>query len=364
MAWQRGVPLLEGSTSANEWQNDPSTRPGVVPYAKMPMLERRDYVFNANDSYWLSNAQQPLTGFSPLQGDEGTARSLRTRMNARILEDTSPTGPAGADGKFSLDELAAAAVSNRSLSAELLREAVAERAKAAGSVEIGGQTVDLTRAAQVLAAWDGKYNTESVGAVLWREFITLYAPTDTQKAGNLFATDFDPKQPVTTPTQLGVSDTALVNLGKAVLVLQSAGVALDTPLGKVQYASAKPGRIPIHGGDGVFEGLTNVVGFGTNRTTLEPFSSPAKVTGSRALTKDGYPVNQGSSFMMALEYTSQGPRAKAILTYSQSGDTGSPQLTDQTELFGAKQWRAVRFTEKDIKSDPSLVTLKLKSNRP
>lgn len=364
MAWQRGVPLLDGSTSVNEWQNDPSTRPGVVPYAKMPMLERRDYVFNANDSYWLSNAQQPLTGFSPLQGDEGTARSLRTRMNALILEDTSPTGPAGADGKFSLDELAAAAVNNRSLSAELLRESVAARAKAAGSVEIEGTKVDLTRAAQVLAAWDGKYNTESVGPVLWREFITLYAPADTQKASNLFATDFDPKRPVTTPAQLAPSDTALVNLGKAVLLLQSAGVALDTPLGKMQYASAKSGRIPVHGGDGFFEGLTNVVGFGGNRTTLEPFSSPAKVAGSRALTKEGYPVNQGSSFMMALEYTPQGPRAKAILTYSQSGDTRSPQFTDQTELFGAKQWRTVRFTEREIKSDPSLVTLKLKSKRP
>ena len=364
LAWQRGVPLLDGSTSANEWLNDPGTRPGVVPYSKMPMLERRDYVFNANDSYWLSHAKQTITGFSPLQGDENTARSLRTRMNARLLDDTSPQGPAGADGKFSLEELAAAAVSNRSLSAELLRAAVAERAKAAGTVAIEGQTVNLAHAAQILAAWDGKYNTESVGPVLWREFITLYAPADTQKAGSLFATDFDPKQPVTTPTQLATNETALVNLGKAVLVLKNAGLALDTPLGKVQYASAKPGRIPVHGGDGLYEGLTNVVGFGTNRSTLEPFASPARVVGSRALTKDGYPVNQGSSFLMALEYTNQGPRAKAILTYAQSGDTRSPQFTDQTQLFGAKQWRRVRFTEKDIKADPSLITLKLNSKRP
>lgn len=359
VAWQRGVALFDGSKSANEWQNDPTTRPGVLPYSKMPQQERRDYVFNANDSYWLTNPSQPLTGFSPLQGDEATARSLRTRMNALVLEGTQ---------KFSLDTLAAAAINNRSLSAELLRGELAARAKSAGSVVIDGKEIDLRAASQVLAAWDGKYNTDSVGAVLWREFISLYSAADTQKAGALFQNNFDPKQPVTTPSVLAApkdgTDTALVNLGRAVLVLKSAGIALETPLGKLQYSDKRPGRIPIHGGDGALEGLTNVVGFGSNRTSLEPFASPASVIGSRSLTKDGYLINQGSSFMMALEFTKQGPKAVAVLTYSQSGDPRSPHFSDQTALFGAKQWRPILFTEKEIKADTALIVLKVHGKRP
>jgi acyl-homoserine-lactone acylase len=37
-------------------------------------------VTNSNDSYWLSNPHQPLTGFARIIGDEGTARTLRTRI--------------------------------------------------------------------------------------------------------------------------------------------------------------------------------------------------------------------------------------------------------------------------------------------
>jgi acyl-homoserine-lactone acylase len=80
------------------------------------------------------------------------------------------------------------------------------------------------------------------------------------------------------------------------------------------------------------------------------------VKGSRFLTKVGYPVNRGSSFVMALEYTAQGPRARAFLTYSQSGDPASPLYYDQTELFSVKKWRRILYTEAEIKTDPNLKT--------
>ena len=83
-------------------------------------------MFNANDSYWISNARAPLTGFSPVHGRERTLQILRTRMNARLLDDTSAEGPSGGDGRFSIDEIWAAVFSNRAMSAELLRDAVVD----------------------------------------------------------------------------------------------------------------------------------------------------------------------------------------------------------------------------------------------
>ena len=102
--WQRGIAMLDGSNSLYEWVSDSSTRPGVLPYSMMPQLERRDFVFNANDSYWLANPQQLLTGFSPLQGGEETPRSLRTRMNAMSLK-IRPRMDRREGRKFSLEEL-------------------------------------------------------------------------------------------------------------------------------------------------------------------------------------------------------------------------------------------------------------------
>jgi acyl-homoserine-lactone acylase len=75
------------------------------------------------------------------------------------------------------------------------------------------------------------------------------------------------------------------------------------------------------------------------------------VGGSRLLTAEGYPIASGSSFIMALEYTSDGPRATAILTYSQSGDPDSEHFADQTALFSQKRWRPVLFTRQAIAAD-------------
>ncbi len=221
-AWERGIILLDGSNSRYEWVNDPTTRAGAIPYARMPQLERKDFVFNANDSFWLANPRQLLTGFSPLQGMEGTASTLRTRMNAILLDDISPNGPAGKDGKFTLDELAAAALSNRSLSAELLRAEVVKRCQATLSVNVEGQAVNLSKACGVLAAWDGRFDVNSVGAVLWREFTTQYEAGDLQKAGALFQQDFNAADSVNTPHTMtpDKNNESLLRLAKAVRILE------------------------------------------------------------------------------------------------------------------------------------------------
>ena len=57
------------------------------------------------------------------------------------------------------------------------------------------------------------------------------------------------------------------------------------------------------------------------------------------------------SFLLGVEYSAEGPRAKGILTYSQSGDPSSPHFSDQTELFSQKKLRPVLFDEADIASD-------------
>ena len=363
-AWDRGIILLDGSDSLYEWVNDPSTRAGVIPYSKMPQLERKDYVFNANDSFWLANPHQLLTGYSPLQGLEGTARTLRTRMNAIMLDDTSPTGLAGKDGKFTFDELASAAISNRSMSAELLRAELVNRCKATPSVNLDGQNVDLSKACGILSQWNGRFDVDSVGAVLWREFTTQYEAADLQKVGVLFQKEFNAADSMNTPNTMtpDKNNESLLKLARAIRVIEQAGFAIDAPLGKVQYSDKNGGRIPIHGG-GAYEGISNVVSYSPASPTLEPFTTPEKAKGSRYLGKDGYLINYGTSFIMALEFTPKGPRAQAFLTYSESGDPTSPQYYDQTELFSAKKWRKILFTEAEIKSDKNLTTKKLTNTK-
>jgi acyl-homoserine-lactone acylase len=336
----QGIVLLDGSDSRFEWQAEAGARSaGVVGYAHQPKIERTDYVFNSNDSFWLANAKALLAGdYSPLHGDQGTSRSLRTRNNALTLGLESPDQPAGPDKRFTLDELGNAILSNRSLAAELVKDDLVARCREAS----------VGAACEVLAKWNGRFDLDSRGAVLFREWLGQFQQGDFLNKGKVFSVQFDPADPVHTPRTLADGPQAVDNLKKAVAVLESQHIALDVPLGELQYADKHGRRMPVHGGDGFIDGLMNMEHAARNTTTLEPMDEPKLVKGSRLLTEKGYPIAHGSSFLMVMEFTDQGPHAKAFLTYSESGDPASPHYTDQTELFAKKQWRPILFDEKQI----------------
>jgi acyl-homoserine-lactone acylase len=351
--WAQGVVLLDGSDPRFDWVEEEGARdPGLLPFSRMPMEERTDWVYNANDSYWMPNPDGLLTGFSPLQGGEATQQSLRTRMNAIVLADPSASGPSGDDGTFTLDEVRDASISNRGLAGELLRDQVVTRCRQAGP--------ELAAACDVLDAWDLRFDLDSAGAPLWRLFVGAY---DVATEGNWWAVPFNPAEPVLTPNTLapapfGGDDPVLVALRSAVDQLASAGIPLDAPLGDWQYTLRTGERIPIPGGTGL-EGATNVVDFPSDRTTLEPldpaFDAPTFVDPVTRLATDGWPIARGTSFLMAVELTADGPGAYAVMTYSQSGDPDSIHFGDQTALFSSGGWREVLFEEADLSTDPDVV---------
>ncbi len=337
--------LLDGSDPTFEWQDDPhARRPGIIPFRKVPQLERDDYVFNANGPFWLAHVDARVNGeFSPLHGRQNSAVSIRTRNNALHLSNAPPYSAAGRDGKFSLAEVQAAVFANRSLTADLLVPELVERCKSNPRVTVDGGDVDLSKACIVLEQWDRRFDLESRGAVLFREWLGHYTNQDLASRGRLFAVAFDPADPMGTPRGLAAGALALENLARTIRLLDNRKISLDASLADLQYAASKlPKRIAIHGGTEPEATL--------NQARPRNAGGPL-VEGSRRLTDAGYPVAGGSSFVMALEYTNDGPRAMAILTYSQSDNPDSEQFADQTELFSKKQWRPILFTAKAIAAD-------------
>ena len=87
--------VLDGADPECEWPIDPrSTVPGNMPADDMPRATSTEYFTNSNDSYWLSNPDRPLEGYSPVIGDEKAVRNLRTRAGltfmGEILESETP----------------------------------------------------------------------------------------------------------------------------------------------------------------------------------------------------------------------------------------------------------------------------------
>ncbi len=362
--WQQmGLVLLDGSNSQNEWQDEPGARsPGLVPFSKVPKLDRTDFVFNANDSYWLTNPAAPLKGFSPLHGLEDVPQTPRTRLNAVMLTEQVEGGASGADGLFTRTELQDAILNNRGMIAELLVDDVVARCTGHTTVPYGADTVDISQACSLLAQWDRRYDLDSVGAIVWREFAGTFTMGELQASPALYATPFDPADPIATPHTLAPApaqgtDPVLTKLAQAVTTLTRAGLALDLPLGEAQFTPRVSGeRIPIHGG-GNYDGAANIVGFGTLKSTTPKAevgsATRTVVNGRTALANGGYVINNGSSFIMAMEFTPTGVQASALLTYSESSNPASPYYADQTRLFSQKQWRPILFTAEEIAAAPA-----------
>jgi acyl-homoserine-lactone acylase len=384
-AADQGLVLLDGSNPVFEWEEDDGARdPGLVPTEELPQVGRDDYVFNANDSFWMPHATEMLEGdYSPLHGEQRTARSPRTRENATVLDDTSPDGPAGEDGKFTLDELADAALANRGFTARALLDDVVARCEGAGPVEVSALIdddgtevlpagrVDVAEACEVLAAWDGTYDLDRSGPPVWREMMNRFDSGALVEPGELWAEPFDPEDPVGTPSGLaesapGAPDPVLEALARAVQILDAAEVSVEAPLGDVQFAGRNGTRVPVHGGSGR-DGTTNVVGASSqNRTSQDPeivdvesgVFAPGSPLGRRG-DEVGYPVDTGTSFLLAVELTEDGPEARALLTYGNPENREDPLYAEATQEFSEKAWRTIPLASDDIEAQAtSTVTVR------
>jgi len=357
-----GLYVFDLHDSVFEWVDDErSTRPGIIPFEEAPGVVRGDYVFNANDNYWLANVGEPLSAHSFIYGEVETPRSPRTRMNGYYLSATGESSPAGPDGRFSLEELQETAFDASMISSMLLKDQVVERCELTPVISVDETEVDLSEACAVLAAWDGKARVDSVGAHIWREFLANdgYSWGDAVDAGLLYGDPFESGDPVATPSGLAAVtedgiDTVLEGLGRGVRLLEENGFAMYTPLGDIQFLQKGDERFPVLGGSDV-EGAIAIVRYGGADGSVVPYAERADVVhGYSDLTTEGYQVNDGNSWVMTMEFTDDGPRAEAVLMYSQSEDEASAHFVDQSELYSRGEFRPCLFTEEDILADPNL----------
>jgi acyl-homoserine-lactone acylase len=370
-----GLTLLDGSTSRDDWVE--GTCKGRVPFEQKPQLTRNDFVQNSNDSYWATNTRAPLEGYSPLFGPERTAQGPRTRIGLTMLLNPAARGyaavaPAGQDGKFNAQELVRSIWNDRSWYAEEFLPELRSRCDLIGTGLVnlaGGATRKVDTGCAVLKSWSGVYDSDSVGAHVFRVFIADYR--------NKFATDltkpFDPANPVTTPSTPKpvvpanlANDPMLTSLAEGLQRLDQGGIAYTARLGTVQVyqasGGAPPGGTPVlqgasfpwHGGDGTVDGTFNAVRF-VDSSVQEDTRIPrinATTIGSTAglSTKagEGWNIAYGTSWHFGLDFTDAGPRAYGLLSYSQSSNAASPYYNDQQRRFADKDPRQLLFTEQEI----------------
>lgn len=346
-----GLPLLDGSKKACDWAADPaSPQPGIFPATKLPVVERKDWVVNCNDSYWLTNTKAPTKGFAKIVGREEYQQSLRSRLcHQQVLDRVD--GKDGLPGtNVTADAVKQIVLGSRVFSAERFKTPILDAVCANATISLtkdpltGGAVnppvdVQTTAACEALKAWDDRNNPDSKGSVVWDE-LWFRVESLITSAAIKYNVAFDPADPVNTPRDMDLTSPDVQQaFAAAIRAVTSAGFAVDAPRSAVSWRAGKGGlgdRIAVPGG---FQRTGNF--------------TIAQVDGLPTLkTETGYgPMLYGNSYLQVVAFTPNGLDASTFVTYSLSTDPASPHYDDYSRQYSQKQWLKAAFAEADIAAD-------------
>jgi len=343
-----GLPLLDGSRKECDWVVDPAAaQPGAFPASKLPRTERRDWVVNCNDSYWLTNHKEPITGYARIIGLQAYPQTLRSRLCHQQVLDRLAGQDGFAGTSFTANLVKQIVVGSRVYSAEKFKAGVLASVCTGAPVALTkdplddkdiNQTVDIGAACTQLRAWDNRNNPDSRGAIVWDEFWLRVERLFINDINVRYATPFNPADPINTPRDLTTPPSVAQALAAAVYSVTSKGFAVDTPRSAVSWREGKGGpgdRIAIPGG---FQRTGNFAIAQVPSPVLKP--------------DVGYsPMLYGNSYMQVVAFGPNGVDASTFVTYGQSTDKANEHYDDYTRRYAAKDWLKAAFTEAEIAAD-------------
>lgn len=316
--------VLDGSNSDCAWDIDPqAAQKGIYASSQLPQLLRKDFVQHSNDSAWLANPAQPLTGFSPLISQDGQPLGLRSRFALDRLSTLSEKGT------LTVKDLQQMVMDDQ---VYLASQVLPDLLKFCGA-EQGADAAALKPLCASMKQWDGRANLDSgLGLVHFQNIMQTL-----QQSPDIWRVAFDPKDAQNTPRGLAIEQSPVAKALRAAMLASlettgKMGLKPETRWGDIQVVSSGGQQTPIHGGPGPL-GIYNAI--------------------QSVPRQDGkLEVVSGTSYLQVVTFDDQGPHAQGLLAFSLSSDPASKYAADQTAAFSKKQWSVLPFTEQQIKADP------------
>jgi acyl-homoserine-lactone acylase len=332
-----GLPVLDGSRS--ECMPDTAADaivPGIMGISQLPSIFRRDFVMNSNDSYWLVNPAEPLTGYDRIIGTENSQLSLRTRMGQTIIADRLSGKDGLAGNRFNHENMREIMFNDRNLLAELW---VDDLVRLLGMIAASNSSA--VQAAQILGKWDRTDSLDSPGALLFRriaeQLLGVLIPAGTTYEIRIpftsgFLYPFNTLDPIGTPRGLNIlSPQVWTAVNNTLNEFHELNLSFDATLRDHQYVERGGENIPLHGGLdslGLFS-VINIHWVPAKKAYVNPY--------------------HGNTYIQVVSFEGKEyPRMSTIMTYSLSQNVNSPWHKDQTWMYSNKEWIDLPFSEADI----------------
>lgn len=272
------------------------------------------FVQNANDPPWTPTWPQPYraTDFPAYVAPPGPM-SLRAQMSVRQLLGTD---------RLTFDQLLAR---KHDTTALLAGRVLPDMLPAA----LASSDPTIRSAGAVLATWDGRFEADSRGALLFESWARLFMGSRFTDDAS-FARRWDVQSPIDTPSGVGDVAKALLLLRQAADATIAQFGALDRPFGEVSRFAIGDVDRPGNGGFGNL-GLFRTITWGPLRD------------GRRTPTA-------GETWVALIEF-GQKPKAMGVMSYGNSSQPGSPHRSDQLDLISRKQLRTLWIERAQVEAN-------------
>ncbi|MCX7217520.1 MAG: penicillin acylase family protein [Burkholderiales bacterium] len=346
------IPFFDGARSSCDWKTDPdSAQTGALGAARMPSLQRADYVANMNDSYWSTNPKQLMSGYPDIMGDTGNfSLSMRTRLG-HLMAQGRLDGQDGYPGnKASIQTLKLMVLNSRALTAELFKSQAIALVCASAQINLysdpetgqsfPGIAVDVRAACAALRAWDNTGNPGARAAHVWDEF---WRRASLLPEAQLYQVQFNASDAIHTPRDLKAAASGYLQqaLAAAVVRVQASGFGMLATRAETLFLTRNQRRIGLYGGceySGYF-----TVSCSDNR-----------------LDQGGYSMDlspNGNTYMQVVRFQTHGVEAYSMLSHSLSDDPASQRYINFSEYYANKHWLKVPFSEHEIRNDAGYQSL-------
>ena len=300
---------IAGDTSKTLWT-------GIHGYEDLPKVldPASGYVQNANDPPWVSTWPRALdpAKYPPYTAAVGPMSQRAQYANLLLA------GP----GKVSFDDFVAKKVDTTALMAKRMLPDLLAAAK-------GNPDAEVIAAVAVLSTWDGRYEADSRGALLFETWAGLFAPNNFTSQAN-YAVRWSLDDPLNTPRGLKDPAAAVAMLKQAAARTRELYGALDRPFGEVSRLHLGAVNLPGNGGFG---------NLGVFRT----------MTWSPMRNGERTPVH-GETWVSMVEFGTP-MRAVGVMSYGNSSQPGSKHSSDQLRFVAAKTFRTLWLTRPEVEAN-------------